>query len=488
MNYISKIDNKKLDQAIIVWFRQDLRVEDNPALLAAVETKLPIIPLYIVPITEATWAPGAASRVWLHLSLLAFQNELKELHSRLIVREGEIFSQLINIMKGSGARSIVWNRCYEPQTIARDIKIKDNLKKEGFEVKTFNGSLLNEPWQIKQKNDKPYQVFTPFWQACLKRGDVEMPSKAPHQLLSPKTWPKSLAVEELNLLPKINWANEIMEFWPAGTKPAQVKFKKFIHNMGQYNLGRDRPDLDNVSYLSPYLHLGQLSPRQIVYAIQGAMQKNKQKDFVAGAQTYLKEIFWREFAYHLLFYFPYTTDKPLKEQYNKFPWHSNKVRLQAWQQGKTGYPIVDAGMRQLWQIGWMHNRVRMIVASFLVKDLLIPWQLGAKWFWDTLIDADLANNTLGWQWSAGCGADAAPYFRVFNPISQGKKYDPEGEYVKRFIPELKNLPIEYIHSPWLAGENVLRAAKVVLGKDYPKPIVDHNQARLNALAAWRQIK
>ncbi len=488
-NRIRVNDKHSVSKPTIVWFQQDFRLEDNPAILAAISRKAPIIPLYIWS-PDQEWRPGEASKVWLHHSLLALKEELNAVGSSLIIKSGESKSVLSSLIEEMGAGALFWNRRYEPFAVRRDAGIEKELtKKNAIEIKSFNASLLYEPWEILQKNGKPYQVFTAFWHACAQYGEPIEPLKAPRFLLKPDRWPSSMTVEELVLLPSIPWDKHILEFWQTSAGAAKRRLKHFIvKSLSDYSLGRDRPDLDCVSYLSPYLHLGQLSPRQIYYSVKQATVGMKNKQFISSADTYLKELGWREFAYHLLYHFPETAGQPLREQYKKFPWRPNETYLDAWQKGRTGYPIVDAGMRQLWKYGWMHNRVRMIVASFLVKDLLIPWQSGAQWFWDTLIDADLANNTLGWQWTAGCGADAAPYFRIFNPVRQGQKFDPEGNYIKRFIPELCDLPIEFIHSPWLAGEDTLKKANIVLGGSYPYPIVNHAKARLKALESWKKTK
>lgn len=475
----------------IVWFRRDLRLADNPAICAAVEKGYPIIPLFIwAPDEEKPWQAGSASKVFLFHSLIAFSEELDKLDSKLIIRQGNTLAELRALIKQCHVKAIYWNRYYEPQIIARDKIIEETLREySNLEVKSFNASLLYEPWQVKQKNDKPYKVFGPFWRACLQKGEPAPPLRAPRRLAIPKQWPYSLTAKNLELLPKIDWTGDIVRFWTPGSIAAKSKLNTFVtKHLKEYKNGRDRPDQNLVSYLSPYLHFGQLSPNQIFYSVQNAVKKNRNGKFSDSALTYLKELGWREFAYHLLFHFPHITNNPLHKEYERFPWQFRKDYLKAWQKGKTGYPIVDAGMRQLWQLGWMHNRVRMIVASFLVKDLLISWQEGSKWFWDTLVDADLANNTLGWQWSAGCGADAVPYFRVFNPIVQGNKFDPKGDYIKKFVPELKKLPIEYIHTPWLASKTILLKADIELGRHYPKPIVDHAHARLKAIAAWKFLQ
>lgn len=468
----------------IVWFRQDLRLTDNPALIAAA-TRGPVVPVYIwSPEEEGSWPPGAASRVWLHHSLAALDQDLQDKGARLIVREGPALDTLRDLVKKTGATAVYWNRRYEPAAIERDKKIKNTLTKDGVETKSFNGSLLFEPWEIETQQGDPYKVFTPFWKACLARPEPPEPQSAPKKLAAPESWPKSAKLDNLGLLPKIDWDQGIREFWRPGEQEALQCVDEFLgERVRDYHTDRDVPAKDGTSRLSPYLHFGEVSPRTVWHETRhapGPMGK--------GRETFARELGWREFGYHLIYHFPRTPDAPLRPEFKDFPWQRSRKKLEAWQQGKTGYPVVDAGMRQLWRIGWMHNRARMIVASFLVKDLRISWREGARWFWDTLVDADLANNTLGWQWAGGCGADAAPYFRVFNPTLQGEKFDPDGAYVRDWVPELSKLPNKWIHKPWEAPADVLEEAGVRLGDTYPKPIVDHAEAREQALAAFETIK
>lgn len=388
----------------------------------------------------------------------------------------------------SGATAVFWNRCYEPAAIERDLRIKSSLKKEGKAVESFNGSLLFEPWTVQTKQGQPYQVFTPFWNACLARPAPTPPEGAPSRLEVPRRWPATLKLAELGLEPTIAWAGGLRSSWRPGEAGASEHLYRFLDEaLTDYPEGRNRPDRFGTSRLSPYLHFGEISMRQVWHGLHD-LRGTKRTQPADALGAFIRELGWREFAHHLLFHFPQTPDQPLREQFARFPWQLDHENLRAWQRGRTGYPIVDAGMRELWHTGWMHNRVRMIVASFLVKDLLIPWQEGAAWFWDTLVDADLANNTLGWQWTAGCGADAAPYFRIFNPVSQGEKFDPKGTYVRRWLPELRALPNKWIHKPWEAPSDVLGDAGVVLGRSYPYPMVDHSQARALALRAFQQIK
>ncbi len=461
---------------VILWFRRDLRLADHAALAAACRLRRPVVPLYIwAPEEKRPWTPGAASRWWLHHSLAALSESLEKKGSRLILRVGPAETVLRDLIRTTRADTVYWSRMYEPTMIARDSRLKSALHGDGVVVESFNSALLFEPWTIQNKSGKPFQVFTPFWNHCQTleySGDV---LSVPRNIPAPTAWPRSESIESLDLLPKIRWDDGLGEAWTPGAMGARRALASFTdHVLANYGFGRDRPDRVGTSRLSPHLHFGEIGPRQIWHAVNEAATRDTRTGMVRGAESFLRELGWREFAYHLLFHFPHTTDRPLREEFNDFPWRRDPAGLKAWQEGMTGYPIVDAGMRELWRTGWMHNRVRMIVASFLVKDLLIPWQAGARWFWDTLVDADLANNTLGWQWTAGCGADAAPYFRIFNPVLQGEKFDPGGAYVRKWIPELKAVPDKLVHKPWLADQPPA---------DYPAPIVDHGEARARALAA-----
>ncbi len=440
---------------ILLWFRQDLRLNDNPALHAAVKTKSPIIPVFIwAPDEEKPWAPGAASRSWLHHSLESFDQSLRKLGSQLILRKGPTLSTLENLIHETGANAVYWNRRYEPRVIERDQKIKTTLREKGIEIQSFNSALLLEPWEVKNSQEKPFQVFTPFSKHCFQRIPLFETLKSPIQLPSPKKKPSSLRIEDLNLKPSLSWDKNFYKIWDPGEKGAQKNLKIFLENsIRAYETERDLPAHTRTSRLSPHLHFGEIGPKQVWRASQNLPPSK-------GKNTFLKELLWREFAHHLLYHFPHTPTQPLRSEFEKFPWQRNEQFLKAWQKGETGYSIVDAGMRELWQTGWMHNRVRMIAASFLVKDLLISWQEGARWFWETLVDADLANNTLGWQWVAGCGADAAPFFRIFNPSLQATKFDPKQAYIRQWVGQDQNYPA----------------------------IVDHGLARIKALEALKKIK
>jgi deoxyribodipyrimidine photo-lyase len=470
----------------IVWFRQDLRIADQPALAAAAELGA-VIPVFIwAPDEEGDWAPGGASRWWLHHSLVSLMAQLEALGSRLIVCRGPSLEALTQIAKATDADRVVWCRRYEPAAIARDKQVKAELLKAGVRAESYNGSLLHEPWTVATKQGRPYQVFTPFWKSCVAADVTREPIASPGALQTPRRWPTSLPLDELELLPRIPWDTQFYEAWEPGALAAEKKLAKFTRDrLASYKEDRNRLDLDGFSRLSPHLHWGELSPRQVWAAVAA---ESGSKPRASGPTSFLAEIGWREFAYHLLYHFPETINEPLKSQFKKLAWSRSKLQLKRWQRGQTGYPIVDAAMRELWATGFMPNRARMIVASFLAKDLLIRWQEGAAWFWDTLVDADLSNNTLGWQWTAGCGADAAPYFRVFNPVSQAEQFDPEGAYIRRWVPELSRMPTPWIFKPWEAPNNVLSAAGVHLGRDYPQPIVDHAEARDVALAAFAKIK
>jgi len=446
----------------LVWFCRDLRLSDQPALAEAAKNGC-VIPVFIhAPDEETPWKSGAASDWWLHHSLKSLDDALRKKGSRLILRRGESLAVLRDLVRETGSKSVFWSRRYDPALIDRDAEIKKALTEDGLDARSFKSSLLFEPWEMKTKtNAGPFQVFTPFWKACLAKGVDRSTLPEPENFTAPASWPASLPLESLELEPKIDWAGGFRKAWEPGEVGGRKSLKSFADKtLKNYHEARDFPGLQGTSRLSPYLHFGEVSPLQLWQALDGR----------SGSEAYLREIAWREFAYHLLFHFPRTPSAPLRREYEKFPWKKDDAALKAWQKGRTGYPIVDAGMRELWATGWMHNRVRMIVASFLVKDLLISWQDGARWFWDTLVDADLANNTLGWQWTAGCGADAAPFFRIFNPVTQGEKYDPQGTYIRRWVPEIAHLPDDRIHQP------------------YGQPLVDHAAARERALAALKRLK
>lgn len=471
---------KEIQNPVIVWFRQDLRLQDNDALNAAIETGKPIIPLYIKEDeSRIHWKMGSSGCFWLHYSLLDLESQFKKLNLKLIIRQGNPMEVLLKLIKETSADALFWNRCYEPASIKRDAEIKATLKSQNMNIQSFNASLLFEPWEISNKQGKPFKVFTPFWNTCLKF-EIKKPISLSKKQLEPYSHPiHSDSIESLRLL-----SRKLEKFWNPGALHVEKMLNDFLEDgITHYEEMRDRPDLNGVSHLSPYLHFGNISSRMIWDVV-----KTKFNQSNAGVTCFLKQLGWREFGYHLLYHFPKTESQPLHQQYMDFPWKNDEIKLKAWQEGMTGYPLVDAGMRELKATGWMHNRVRMVVGSFLVKDLLIAWQLGSKWFYEELVDADLANNTLGWQWVSGCGADAAPYFRIFNPTTQAEKFDPDGVYIKKWVPELSNLGTKWIHKPFLAPSDVLKSADIELGDTYPKPIVDHAKARILALEALKQIK
>ncbi len=475
---------------VILWFRHDLRLQDNAALHAALAHGGPVLPVYIHDQAgEGDWPAGGATHWWLHHSLAALDGALRERGSRLLLARGDSAKILPDLVAATGAGALYWNRRYEPEVIARDKMLKAEFGAAGVEAKSFNSALLFEPHTIANKQGNPFQVFTPYWKHCLTQAVAEPVAVKAGDFAAPSKWPASLALEELGLLPAIKWDAGFYEAWQPGEEGAKKQLKTFVARaMEGYGDTRNFPAAAGTSRLSPHLHFGEIGPRQIWAAAKALSKDSGVFPPSRGAQVFLSEIGWREFAHHLLFHFPHTPTQPLREDFNRFPWADDPdgTMLWAWQRGQTGYPIVDAGMRELWHTGWMHNRVRMVVASFLVKHLRLPWQRGAEWFWDTLVDADLAQNTLGWQWSAGCGADAAPYFRIFAPVTQGERFDSAGNYVRRWVPEIAKLPDKFLHAPWTAPENI-RAFAGIEGH-YPDPIVDHVKAREEALAAFKQLR
>lgn len=474
----------------LIWFRQDLRFNDNPALIAAIEAGYLPIGIFIKHSKDPnTPSPGEASDWWLHQSLNKLRLNLEKHNISLILDRGPYLETLGRWITKQKAEALFFNRCYEPNATISDTKIKEHFQKNGFKVQSFNSALLFEPWEIQSKQQTPYQVFTPFWKNCLEIGLNDNVLLFPPKYQAPQLEQKSdgLSLDSLSLMPTLNWWQNIASHWQPGEDAAAQVLNAFAAKaINSYQDNRNCPSIEGTSSLSPYLHFGEISPRQILNLLKKHHDKTKTQN-KESRNTFIKELGWREFAYHLLYHFPNSPLEPLRPKFKKFPWLQNPAHLLHWQKGETGYPLIDAGMRQLWQIGWMHNRVRMAVASFLVKDLLISWQDGASWFLNTLVDADLANNTLGWQWAGGCGADAAPYFRIFNPVLQSQKFDPHGDYIKLYIPELSKLPTAWLHKPWLAPPDVLKKAGVSLGKTYPLPIVDHTVARKRALAALATI-
>lgn len=466
-------------------FRKDLRLHDNPSLNFLLASDLSVATVFLWSEQEfGEWVPGAASRWWLHHSLEALSQQLEEKGGKLlIVRTDDTARAAVELAAILKAENVSWNRRYEPALVEQDKKLKTALEKAQVPAHSWNSHLIYEPWDVANKEGRPYRVFTPFKKMAYLTKDPAADTKletkkgefsgSPDIIQKLKTLKhaKLCNLDELEFLPQIQWDDGFQDHEP-GELGAQKRWKSFLKSgLGDYKKDRDFPSLDSTSFLSPSLAWGEISPRQ--------MFRESLKDQSTDAEHFRSEIMWREFAYHMIYHFPKTTNRPLQERYEKFPWEKAGEEFDLWKKGQTGFPIVDAGMRQLWETGWMHNRVRMIVASFLVKDLRISWLEGARWFWDTLVDADLASNTLGWQWAGGCGADAAPYFRVFNPRLQSEKFDKSGKYIKRFIPELSKVDSKNIHAP----EEV-----PILSADYPPPIVDHKIARDKALAAFQSFK
>lgn len=461
----------------IVWFRKDLRLSDNPALIQG--AKVPIIPVFIWDDNDP-YKPGGASKWWLYKSLISLQKSLLDHGLKLVLRRGNPLTILKEIAASHNVSAIYWNRCYEPYEIERDKEIKEFFK-ETLDCQSFNASLLAEPWMLKTRSGSPYQIFTPYWKALRAWEEFPYPLLLPSNLTGYKQPILSDRLEDWGLYPHPDWSKGLNEEWSPGEEGAQQNLSSFLaSSLQRYTQDRNLPNYEGTSKLSPHLHWGEISPRQIWHSILKADLGELSQD----SWGFLSEIAWREFSYYLLYHFPELPTSSLRKQFDRLPWIEDEQSLHKWQKGMTGFPIVDAGMRQLWEIGWMHNRVRMITASFLVKDLLISWKEGAKWFYDTLVDADLANNSLNWQWVAGCGVDAAPYFRIFNPVLQGQKFDPQGKYVRRWVPELSLLPDRYIHNPWDAPGHILESAGIKLGENYPFPIVDHKEARERALEAF----
>lgn len=464
---------------VIHWFRQDLRLSDNPALSEAARIGN-VMPIYILDdVNAGEYKMGGASRVWLHHSLKALN---KSLGGKLRVLKGDATKIIPKIIEEYEAQAIYWNRCYEPWRLTRDNKIQETLEAQGIQVKTFNGSLLFEPQATLKNNGEPYKVFTPFYKKNYFNSNPREPLKEPENLKLSDCDIKSESIDSLDLLPSMGWDENIIDGWDISESGAKKRLHNFLDNgIQNYKQGRNFPSTNNNSRLSPYLHFGQISPNQVWYSAR-FYELNENID------NFCVELAWREFSVNLLYHFPDLPRKNLQSKFDNFPWKNNPELLEKWQKGQTGYPIVDAGMRELWQTGFMNNRVRMVVASFLVKNLLIHWHEGEKWFWDCLNDADLASNSASWQWVAGSGADAAPYFRIFNPTTQGQRFDGSGEYTRKYVPELENMPDKYLFNPWDAPEEVLESVGVELGKTYPIPIVDIKKSREAALSAYSSIK
>lgn len=469
----------------IYWFRQDLRLTDNSALLHAIQENDSLLLLYIYDTDKANdWPLGEAAKWFLYESLKSLQQDIKKRGGQLIVRKGSAQSILKEIIKKNDISSIYWNRCYDPFSIQRDTQIKAALRQNGITVKTYNSSLLIEPSQIHNSTGGYFKVYTPFKNKILPLLDHIIPAKEIRKLSSLHLDLED-DFESWNLWPRHAWTQKLARYHAPSEKMAKNLLKEFIASqLEYYGEKRDFPAISAVSKLSPYLHFGQLSPHQVVHAIhENAPTIHNKKSL----HIYLSQIIWREFCHYLLFHFPALPEHNFKDKFDRFKWEKSSNSLKKWQAGQTGYPIVDAGMRELWETGIMHNRVRMIVASFLTKDLFLHWTEGQRWFWDTLVDADLANNAAGWQWVAGSGADAQPYFRIFNPVTQSEKFDSKGDYIRKWVPELKGLPDKLIHAPWEADSYQLKGFGLTLGKDYPFPMVNHKSAREKALLLYKEL-
>jgi deoxyribodipyrimidine photo-lyase len=475
---------------VILWYQQDLRIHDHPALTAAAASGQPLLPLYILDSdTPGRWKPGGASRWWLHHSLQSLQKALEGLGGRLLLRRGPADEVLRQVTAECGASQVFFTRRYEPHAAALERRLASDFEASGIALRRFGGSLLFEPEALANNAGQPYKVFTPFYKAFLAKHPLFGPAESSGPLEAPASLPPGDELEDWDLLPSApDWAGGLRETWTPGEAGAEARLDRFLEEaMADYGTQRDRPDKAGTSMLSPHLHFGEISPRRCWEKARLQAEWDTRRS-EGGCHAFLRELVWRDFSHHLLYHWPSLPEEPFRENFKAFPWKENAAHLRAWQRGETGYPMVDAGMRQLWHSGWMHNRLRMIAASFLVKHLLVPWQKGAAWFWDTLVDANLANNSASWQWVAGCGADAAPYFRIFNPMSQGEKFDPDGTYLRQWLPELAKLPAKHLSQPWATPADSLARAGIVLGKTYPKPLVDHAAARQRALAAFAQIK
>ncbi len=467
----------------IVWFRQDLRLADNPALVAAVE-RGSVLPIFILDDDNAgTWTRGAASRVWLHHSLKRLNASLQ---NRLTFFRGDADKILQRLVSTLPVAAVYWNRCYEPWRIRRDSEIKKHLTGLGVDTQSFGASLLWEPWTVHKSDGTPYRVFTPYYQkGCLAAPSPRLPLRTPENIdfhVDPVI--DAVELDRLDLLPAEDWHRDLVRHWSIGEQGAQARLDEFCADaLDDYRAARDFPALDATSRLSPHLHFGELSPQQAWHRIeQESLHRHGD-----GPGHFLRELGWREFSYYLLYHFPELPERNFNPRFDAFEWRQDEQALARWQRGHTGYPIVDAGLRELWQTGYMHNRVRMIVASFLIKNMLLHWHHGENWFWDCLVDADLASNSASWQWCAGSGADAAPYFRIFNPVLQSQKFDPDGLYLARYCPELAALEPKLRHQPWTASPAQLAAAGIRLGQDYPEPMLDLKATRERALARFKEL-
>lgn len=466
----------------LVLFGNDLRLDDHPALFRACAKCDTLVLAYVLDEHPPRYRhPGAASNGYLHHSLIALQQALRRKNRELILRRGDGIPTILHLVEACRADQVYWNRSADPVVVEWENRLIDALKERGVSAHTFQCETLFPMGAVLNGQGAPYKVFTPFYKACLRVGPPNKPLSAPARIPAGSGSISLLNIEQLGLLPKRDWAKTFSEFWSAGESAAHEQLVRFLDDgLFSYAHARDELGRMGTSRLSAALHFGELSVRRVWHILADQCG--------ASSEPFLRQLLWREFARSLLDFAPHTVTKPLNARFNDFPWRTDATQLRAWHQGQTGYPVVDAGMRELWQTGYMHNRARMIVGSFLVKDLRLHWREGERWFWDTLVDADLANNVMGWQWIGGCGADAAPYFRIFNPVTQGQKFDPTGDYVRRWVPELSKVPNRWLHAPWTAMPQDLESWGIRLGRDYPPPVVEHSQARKEALDAWRSIR
>lgn len=454
----------------IVWFRNDLRLADNPALSQAAQLKAPILPAFIWdPKADGDWPLGGASRWWLHHSLQALKDDLEKKGLKLIFRNGPFLKTLLELADETKASALYFNRRGDPDGLRQENEAREAFNRQSLDVACLEGNFLFHPELVLNQQKKPFKIFTPYYKTCLSLPPPRPSLKRPTRLIAPQHWPRSDPLNSLELKPQKKWADSWGKLWSPGETGAQKALKDFAESkVDDYSTGRELLDGSGVSKLSPHLHFGEVSPRQIWEAVGNS----------PGAKAFKRQLIWREFAYSQLHHFPQLPKSPLKPEFERFSWSHSKAFERAWQKGQTGYPIVDAAMRELWATGWMANRLRMIVGSFLVKHLKTDWRIGEAWFWDTLVDADLANNAAGWQWVAGCGIESAPFFRVFNPTLQSKKFDPKGDYIRKWVPELKELSAEEIHEPGLGAKPA----------NYPSPIVNHAAARSAALSAYHSMR